>query len=169
MSFRLDRVHVWSCEVPDEAGGVAGKLHALAEAGANLQYVGTRRLPDRPGTGILYIAPVSGSEQQKAAKAVGLKEVFNPVIIKVEGDNQAGLVYRLTKAWALADISFQGLTMSTMGDKFIGYAAFDSAADANKAATILAEVGTAEAAAREEAEHPPIAKRNGRHAVAAMA
>ena len=36
MSFHLDRVHVWACEVPDAAGGVASKLHALAEAGENL-------------------------------------------------------------------------------------------------------------------------------------
>jgi len=148
MSFHLDRVHVWACEVPDEAGGVASKLHALAEAGANLQYVGTRRQPDRPGTGILYIAPVTGPEQIRAAKAVGLREVFSPVIVRVEGDNRAGLAARLTKEWALADISFTGLTMTAMGTKFIGYAAFDTPADANKAATILAQIGT-EAKAKE--------------------
>jgi hypothetical protein len=33
--------------------------------------------------------------------------------------------------------------MSVVGGKFIGYATFDSVADANKAATILAELGTA--------------------------
>jgi len=154
MSFRLDRVHVWSCEVPDEAGGVASKLHALAEAGANLQYVGTRRQPDRPGTGVLYIAPVTGPEQTRAAKLVGLREVFSPVVVKVEGDNRAGLAARLTREWALADISFSGLTMTMMGDKFIGYAAFDNAADANKAATILAQIGTEEAARKLEAAEP---------------
>ena len=95
MSFRLDRVHVWSCEVPDEAGGVAAKLHALAEAGANLQYVGTRRQPDKPGSGILYIAPVSGPEQQRAAKAVGLREVFNPVIVRGQ------IVRQLDEGWIL--------------------------------------------------------------------
>ncbi|MBX7103162.1 MAG: amino acid-binding ACT [Gemmataceae bacterium] len=154
MSFHLDRVHVWACEVPDEAGGVANKLHALAEAGANLQYVGTRRQPDRPGTGILYIAPVTGPEQTRAAKAVGLREVFSPVIVRVEGDNQSGLAARLTKEWALADISFTGLTMTVLGPKFIGYAAFDNPVDANKAATILAQIGT-EAKAKEMAVKEP--------------
>ena len=57
MSFRYDRVHVWSCEVPDEPGGVASKLAALAQAGENLEYVGTRRLAEKPGWGVLYIAP----------------------------------------------------------------------------------------------------------------
>jgi hypothetical protein len=154
MSFRLDRVHVWSCEVVDEAGGVATKLHALAEAGANLQYVGTRRQPDKPGSGVLYIAPVTGPEQIRAAKQVGLREVFTPVVIKVEGDNRAGLAARLTKEWALNDISFSGLTITVVGDKFIGYAAFDNAADANKAATILAQIGTEEAARRFEDTRP---------------
>jgi len=154
MSFRLDRVHVWSCEVPDEAGGVASKLHALAEAGANLQYVGTRRQPDKGGSGVLYIAPVSGPEQQRAAKAVGLREVFNPVIVRVEGDNKAGLAARLTKEWALADVSFTGLTMTVLGDRFVAYAAFDTAADANRAATVLAEVGTNKAAEDCERSRP---------------
>ena len=154
MSFRLDRVHVWSCEVPDEAGGVASKLHALADAGANLEYVGTRRLTDKPGAGVLYIAPVTGPEQIRAAKAVGLREVFSPVIVRVEGDNRAGLAARLTREWALADISFTGLTMTVLAGRFIGYAAFDNAADANKAATILASVGTEEAARRAESKEP---------------
>ena len=99
-----------------------------------------------PGTGILYIAPVTGPEQIRCAKAVGLREVFSPVIVRVEGDNRAGLAARLTREWALADISFTGLTMTVLGPRFIGYAAFDSPADANKAATILAEIGTENAA-----------------------
>jgi len=146
MSFRLDRVHVWSCEVPDKAGGVAHKLSDLAKAGANLEYVGSRRLPDKPGTGVLFIAPVSGQDQVRAAKTAGLHEVTSPVIIRVEGDDESGLAHRLTHEWALAGISFQGLTMSVVGPKFVGYAAFDSSEDANRAATILATVGSAKMA-----------------------
>src|SRR5437588_13105404 len=142
MSFRYDRVHVWSCEVTDEPGGVASKLAKLAEAGENLQFVSTRRLAEKPGYGVLYIAPVTGPDQIRAARHAGLHEVSNPVIIRVEGDNKAGLAHRLTHDWALAGISFQGLTMAVVNDRFIGYAAFDNAADANKAATILANIGS---------------------------
>ena len=49
MSFKWDRVHVWSGEVEDQVGGIAGKLSFLAQAGANLEYVFTQRLPDKPG------------------------------------------------------------------------------------------------------------------------
>jgi hypothetical protein len=143
MGFKLDRVHVWSGEIEDQAGGMASKLALLAQAGANLEYIFTRRQPDKPGTGILFIAPVSGPVQVRAAKAAGLSETFNPVVLRVEGDNQAGLGHRLTQQWALAGISLQGLTMTALGNKFVGYAAFDTVADANRAAQILADLGTA--------------------------
>jgi hypothetical protein len=141
MGFKLDRVHVWSCEVADQAGGVAAKLALLAQAGSNLEYIYTRRQEDRPGTGILYVAPVTGPLQVRAARSAGLTETKNPVVLRVEGDNQAGLGHRLTQQWALAGLSLQGLMMSVLGEKFVGYASFDTVADANKAAAILGDLG----------------------------
>ena len=63
--------------------------------------------------------------------------------MRVEGDNEAGLAYRLTQKWALAGINLQGLTMSVLGSKFVGFAAFDSVTDANRAAAILGDLGAA--------------------------
>ena len=141
MGFKLDRVHVWSVEVPDTPGGVASKLAALAQANANLEFILTQRRADQPGSGVLYVAPVTGPLQVRAAKAAGMAETHNPVVLRVEGDNETGLAHRLTQQWALAGISMQGLTMSVLGDKFVGYAAFDSVADANRAAAILGDLG----------------------------
>lgn len=142
MGFKLDRVHVWSGEVEDRPGGTASKLLALAEAGANLEFILTRRLVSKPGKGVLYVAPVTGPMQVRAAKAAGLAETHEPVVLRVEGDNEAGLAHRLTQQWAMAGISMEGLTMAVMGNKFVGFAAFDSIADANRAAQILADLGT---------------------------
>src|SRR6516165_5313897 len=141
MSFKLDRVHVWSSEVVDQAGGVAAKLALLAQAGTNLEFIYTRRQPEKPGTGMLYIAPVTGAMQVRAARAAGLTETDNPVVLRVEGDNQAGLAHRLTQQWALAGLSLQGLMMSVLGNKFVGYASFDTVADSNRAAAILGDLG----------------------------
>jgi hypothetical protein len=141
MGFKLDRVHVWSGEVMDQAGGVAAKLALLAQAGANLEYIYTRRLPDQPGNGVLYIAPITGAMQVRAARSAGLAETDNPVVLRVEGDNQAGLAHRLTQQWALNGLSLQGLMMSVLGNKFVGYASFDTVADANRAAAILGDLG----------------------------
>src|SRR5690348_14002151 len=141
MGFKLDRVHVWAGEIADQAGGMASKLALLAQSGANLEYIFTKRQADKPGTGVLFIAPVSGAIQVRAARAAGLTETFDPVVLRVEGDNQAGLGHRLTQQWALAGISLQGLTMSVLGDKFVGYASFDTVTDSNRAAAILGDLG----------------------------
>ncbi len=144
MSFKLDRIHVWSGEVEDQAGGVASKLSLLAQAGANLEFILTRRQTEKPGTGELYVAPITGPLQVRAARSAGLHETRDPIVLRVEGDNAAGLGHRLTQAWALAGISLQGLTMSVLSGKFIGYAYFDTVSDANKAAAILGDLGAHE-------------------------
>ena len=72
MGFKLDRVHVWSGEIRDQAGGIAQKLAPLAQAGANLEFIHTRRQLDKPGTGVLYVAPVTGPSAVRAARAAGL-------------------------------------------------------------------------------------------------
>jgi hypothetical protein len=141
MGFKLDRVHVWSGEAPDRVGGVAGLLANLAQAGANLEFILTQRRTEKPGSGYIYVAPVTGPSQVKAARAAGLAETFNPVVLRVEGDNEAGLGHRVTQQWAIAGISLQGLTMCVLGNKFVGYAAFDSTGDANRAAAILGDLG----------------------------
>jgi hypothetical protein len=141
MGFKLERVHVWSGEVADTAGGMASKLAPLAQASANLEYIQTRRQPERPGTGVLYVAPVSGPAQVRAARQAGLAESHDTVVLRVEGDNQAGLAYRLAQQWATAGISLQGLSMAVLAGKFVGFAAFDTVNDANRAAQILADLG----------------------------
>jgi len=142
MSFKLDRIHVWAGEVMDQAGGVAAKLSLLAQAGANLEYIYTRRQEDKPGTGILYVAPVSGPGAVKAARAAGLHEVDTPIVLRVEGDNAAGLAHRLTQQWAVEGLSLHSLMMSVLGEKFVGYVSFDTVGDANRAAAILGDLGS---------------------------
>jgi hypothetical protein len=141
MSFKMDRVHVWSCEVPDEIGGVSRKLASLSEAGVNLDYVYTQRLLEKPGLGVLYVSPLVGAEQLRVAKANGFHEVFEPIVMRVEGDNTAGLASRLKIEWARAGLNLHGSILGVIGSKFLGYITFDSVEDANRAARILAEIG----------------------------
>lgn len=142
MGFKLDRIHVWSGEIADKAGGAADKLSLLAQAGANLEYVYTRRQPNTPGKGVLYVAPITGPTQVRAAKSAGLQETHDPVVMRVEGDNEAGLAHRVAQQWALANISLQGMSLAVLGKKFVGYVAFDTVEDANRAAQILADLGS---------------------------
>ncbi|VTR97726.1 amino acid-binding ACT [Tuwongella immobilis] len=155
MSFKMQRVHVWSGSVADEPGGVAAKLAILAHAGANLEYVYTQRLADESGMGLLCVAPILGAEQQRAAKQAGLSETSEPVVMRLEGDNDAGLASRVKQEWAKAGINLHGSCLSVCGKRFIGYITFDSIADANEAARILAEVG--------RDSHLAMASANGTH------
>ncbi len=143
MSFKMQRVHVYHGEVEDKPGGISGKLKVLAEAGAHLEYVYSQRSNTKAGVGDLYVAPLHGTAEIAAARAVGMHEVNEPIVMRVEGDDKTGLGGRLTQTWEMAGINLHGLVMSVVGGKFIGYATFDTVADANKAATILAELGTA--------------------------
>ncbi|MBY0457420.1 MAG: amino acid-binding ACT [Gemmataceae bacterium] len=143
MSFKMQRVHLFHAEVEDKPGGAAAKLKKLAEAGAHLEYVYSQRSLSKPGVGDLYVAPITGTGEMAAARAVGMHEVSEPIVMRVEGDDKAGLGGRLTQAWEMAGINLHGLVMSVISGKFVGYATFDIVADANKAATILAELGTA--------------------------
>ncbi len=142
MSFKWDRVPVWSCDTVDQPGATAAKLSFLAQAGANLEFIYTKRLEGKAGPGVLYVAPITGPVQQRAAKAAGMRESDDPVVRRIEGDNEAGLAHRLTQQWEMAGISLQGLTLCVLGSKFVGYVAFDAAEDANRAAQILADLGT---------------------------
>ena len=55
-----------------------------------------------------------------------------------------GVAHQLTQHWELAGISLNGLMMSVLGNKFVGFAAFDTVSDANKAAQILADLGASQ-------------------------
>lgn len=143
MSFKWDRVHVWSCEIADQPGAAAGKLAILAKAGTNLEYIYTQRLPHKPGFGVLHVAPITGPTQTRAARSAGFVENDEMHVRRIEGDNEAGLAHRLTQQWELANISLQGLMMAVVGQKFVGYVGFDTVSDANQAAQILADLGVA--------------------------
>src|SRR5262245_16642566 len=143
MSFKMQRVHVFHSEVEDKPGGISGKLKKLAEAGAHLEYVYSQRSLNKSGYGDLYVAPLHGTNELAAAREAGMHEVSEPIVMRVEGDDKAGLGGRLTQAWEMAGINLHGMVMSVLNGRFIGYVTFDSVADANQAARILAELGTA--------------------------
>ena len=67
MAYKVDRVDVWAGPIKDRPGTAAKVLGALAEAGANLEFVIARR--DKKGTGVIFLAPLKGVKQAKAALA----------------------------------------------------------------------------------------------------
>ena len=106
MSFKMQRVHVFHAEVPDRPGGIALKLKACAESGAHLEDVYSQRSASKTGVGDLYVAPHNGSPAESAAlKKAGMHEVNEPVVMRVEGDDRAGLGSRLATEWEMAGLN----------------------------------------------------------------
>jgi hypothetical protein len=128
---------VWAGSIEDRPGGLAGKLAALAEAGAQLEFVIARRAPQKPGTGVVFLTPLTGAAQIRAAKKAGLEKTKRLHSLRVEGPDQPGLGAKMTQALAQAGINLRGLSAAAIGRRCVVHLALDSAADAAKAARLL--------------------------------
>ena len=128
---------VWAGSIQDKPGGLAEKLDALSAAGADLECVIARRAPDKPGTGVVFVAPIKGAKQAKAAKAAGLKKATSMAPLRVAGADKPGMGATLTRMLADAGVNLRGLSAARMGREFVLYLSFDSKADSTKAARVL--------------------------------
>jgi len=137
MAFDIKRVDVWAGEIDDRPGALAKKLGALWAAGANLDFVIARRQPDKPGTGVVFLAPLEGSQQMQSARGAGLEKAAGLRSVRITGPDRPGLGAAMTEAIGNAGINMRGLSAAAVGDHCVTYLAFDTNADAAKAMKIL--------------------------------
>jgi len=137
MTFKIGKVDVWAGEIADRPGALNEKLEAVAKAGANLEFVIARRMADKPGFGMVYVAPLKGARQAKAAMEAGLAKATSMNSLRFEGPDKPGLGAKMTKAITDAGINMRGLSSAAIGRRCVVYLAFDSDADSKKAAQIL--------------------------------
>ena len=133
----VKKLDVWTGEIDDKVGGLASKLEPLAKAAVDLQFLVARRQPHLPGRGVVFLSGISGAKGTKAAVAAGLAKASDVVALRVEGPNKAGAASQITRRLADAGINLRGVSAGVMGKKFQLFLAFDSAADADKAARSL--------------------------------
>ncbi len=72
MAYDISTVDVWAGSIEDRPGSLSEKLQPLVEAGVNLEFVIARRAPENPGTSFVFLAPIQGATQARAAKKAGL-------------------------------------------------------------------------------------------------
>jgi hypothetical protein len=140
MALQIRKVQVWSGEIPDRPGAAAAALEMLAHAGANLEFVFSRPHPHKPDTGICFLAPISGSEQIAAARSAGLGPALDVAMLCVEGKNGPGVGFELMSRLAVGGINLAGLSISSLGERFAAYLAFNNADTANLALRLLASL-----------------------------
>jgi hypothetical protein len=137
MKLKVGRTDVWAATIEDRPGAVAEKLEALSAAGANLEFIIARRAPEQRGSGVLFVTPVKGAKQQKAATAAGFQRTESLHSVRVEGPDKAGIGAQMTKALAAGSINLRGISAAALGKNFVTHLAFDSDTDAARAASII--------------------------------
>lgn len=138
MAYTIEKVDVWTGSIEDRPGGLAEKLECLAVAGANLEFVVARR--DPPGKGVLFVAPLHGVAQTKAAKEAGLSRSDGLQALRLLGGDSAGVGASITRALGEAGINVYGVSAAAIGRRAVVYFVFDGPADANKARAVLKRV-----------------------------
>jgi hypothetical protein len=137
MELSVERVDVWAATIEDKPGGLAKALSALRDAGADLQFVVARRTPEASGTGIVFVAPLQGETEIRAATQAGFTVTPSLHSVRVMGLDQLGIIAQLTQMLADEGINLRGVSAAVLGTQFIAYLAVDSLDDAEKAMDIL--------------------------------
>lgn len=137
MALKVSKVEVWAATIEDRAGGLVHKLAPLSAAGANLEFVIARRAPEKPGKGVVFVAPLTGEEQVKGGRDAGFLPADSLHSVRIEGPDRPGVGLMLAKALADAGINLRGLSAAAIGKKFVCYLALDTPQDADKAVAIV--------------------------------
>ena len=142
MPLNVTQVDVWAGDIQDQPGGLARVLSAIAGAGGSVECVIARREQGRPGTGVVFVTPVSGARAQTAARDAGLSAADDLATLRVEGSDAPGLGARITEALAAAGINLRGVSAAVVGRNFVAYVGLDNRADAQSAMAALRGVKT---------------------------
>ncbi len=133
----VEKLDVWSAVIDDKPGGLAKILTGLKDTGADLDFVLARRSPDKPGSGVVFISPLRGDRETRAASYLGFNVVRSLDSLRVEGPNRPGIAAEVTEKISSAGINLHGLSAAIIGPKFVMYISFDSDEDTTKAAALL--------------------------------
>ena len=125
MKLEITRADIWAASLEDRPASLAGKLEALEKAGANLEFIMARRAYEEPGTGVVFLAPLEGDAQTKAASEAGFHRTEALHSVRIEGADSPGLASKVTRRIAGAGINLRGYSASVIGNQFVAYLALD--------------------------------------------
>ena len=133
MKIKAARAVVWAAKIEDRPAGLAEKIEPLAAAGANLEMVLARRAPEQPGKGVVFVCPLQGVRQCRAAVNHGFLRTNGLHSVRIEGADAPGLATQLTRALAKAGINLRGFSATAVGRRFVAYLALDDEDDVTAA------------------------------------
>ena len=138
MGFEIKRVDVWVGELEDRPGALSSKLATVFMVGeADLDFVIARPLQDKPGHGMLYVAPLESEKQAQAAQDAGLHKSQSVYVLRLEGPDHPGLIAGIAGTLSQADINITGLSAAATKRNAIIYVRFVAKEDVTRAADVL--------------------------------
>jgi hypothetical protein len=137
MALKVDRIDTWLATIKDQAGGLSAKLGKLADAGVDLEFIISRRAPEKPGKGVVFVTPIKGAAQIRAAKKAAFRKSKRLHTLRVEGSDKPGMGAKITEAIASEGISLRGFSAAAIGRKFVCHIALDRKEDTSKVRRIL--------------------------------
>ena len=137
MTLKAEKVDTRAASIEDKPGSLSAKLHALASAGVDLEFVIARRAPDKLGTGVVFVTPIQGAVACRAARQAGSEKTQSLHTVRVEGPDQAGQGSTITRVLAEKGLNLRGLSAAAISKEFVAHIAVDSASDAAKAVRAL--------------------------------
>lgn len=137
MKLKVSRTDIWASTIDDRPGGLGDKLDAVAAAGANLEFIIARRMAEQPGKGVVFLTPLKGAKQVKAATDAGFQKSESLHSVRIEGADKPGLGAKITRALAEAGLNLRGFSAAAFGRQFVAHLALDTADDAVQAASVL--------------------------------
>ena len=133
----VKKVDVWLTTMENKPGMLARKLAGLTEAGVNLEFIFARRTRDTPSKGLVFVAPIRGNRQVKAAGELGFTVSNKLHTLRIEGRDRPGIAAQVAGKIGEANINLRGYSGSVIGTRYVVYLGFDTAADLKKAQHIL--------------------------------
>ncbi len=137
MGYTIKQVDVWAGDVLNRPGTLARVLEALSAAGAELEFLIARRLNEN--TSRVFLAPLKGAKQKKAAQDVGFVEAAGMHSLRIEGADRAGLGAEISRAVANQGINLRGASAAAIGKKAVTYLAFATVDELNAAQKVVKE------------------------------
>lgn len=134
MSFKIAKTEVWATDIMNRPGTLARLLESVSKAGAKLEFGIARKVDEN--TSRVFLSPIKGAKQQKAAREAGLVPTNGMHTLRIEGPNRVGLGAELTQAVAEKGINLRGASGAAIGNKAVFYLAFESEADAKNALSV---------------------------------
>jgi hypothetical protein len=137
MKVDVSSVDVWAVNIKDRPGALAAKLDALARADVDLEFIISRRVNKKPGKGVVFVTPIKGPRQIRAARKAGFEKTKSLHGIRIAAGNKPGYGAKLAMRLAEAGINLRGLSGAAIGSRAIFHIAFDSSDDAKKAKQLI--------------------------------